>query len=269
MLESEALKADSASNFPASTSETPQAKPTNDLADVSLDAPRTTEIESSAAKPETFSTSQPMLASNESRTEKTFPRHTDQSLMITQTLTLTSDLSQNRAHASRSLVSKSPRNADEYAQGQRIKTTASKEPVHGSSFSSLAGKATASPAVPKSAIPSQSDNAAAEPTFALPKLDISQVSRDELYEKATKYMRLYANALKEYTAENAQLTHERKALEDTIRALRASLHEHTTELDKLRTELALLSQEKNTMRQLLEEIREGNKWLSNNRWHTR
>jgi hypothetical protein len=219
-----------------------------------------------------------MLASNEGRTAKVFDRHADQSPTITQTssalstslISLTSNLSQNCAHVSTSLVSKSPRNADEYAQGLQSETIGSKEPVHGSSFSSLAGKVTASPAVLKSAISPQSDNAAGEPTFALPNLDISQVSREELYEKATKYNWLYADAVeKEYTVENAQLTHERKALEDTIGALRASLHEHTTELDELKTELALVTQEKNTMLQLLDEIREGYKWLSSDRRQTR
>jgi DNA repair exonuclease SbcCD ATPase subunit len=123
--------------------------------------------------------------------------------------------------------------------------------------------------VPKSAIPSQSDNAAGEPTFAQPESDIAQVSREELYEKATKYTPLYADAVKkDYMVENAQLTHERKALEDTIGALRASLHEHTTELDELKTELALLTQEKNTMLELLDEIREGYKWLASDRWQT-
>jgi hypothetical protein len=83
MVESEALEADSASQFPASTSDTPQAKPMTALADVSLDAPLTTEIESSTAKPETFSTSQPMLASNEGCTAKIIDCHADQSLVIT------------------------------------------------------------------------------------------------------------------------------------------------------------------------------------------
>ncbi|KAL2782987.1 hypothetical protein BJX66DRAFT_345354 [Aspergillus keveii] len=136
-----------------------------------------------------------------------------------------------------------PRNADGSAQEPPSKAPRSNHHVCNPSSSRLAEGFGPPTIVTRSPTTWRTDGATQGPRYASPESEIPQLSGKELIEKAKQYMRLYAEALEEeYSVEKEQLTREKKALEEIIRVLRTALQEITTERDKLKTDLGLLTQ---------------------------